>query len=80
MFFNRILIDPNKVHEFILSDINPNFEYDSLKGNINRMFVTDDFEEFSRMYEFAQKRLKRIYDFHFDRLVSDGLVPEDPDI
>ena len=55
-------------------------EYDMLKGNINRMFVTDDKDEFFKMYDYAMIRLKRIYDFHFDRLVSAGLIPEDPEI
>lgn len=48
-------------------------EYDLLKGNINRMFVTNNCEEFQRMYEFAQKRLERIYDYNYHRLVDEEL-------
>ncbi len=33
-------------------------EYDMLKGNINRMFVTDDIKELARMHEFAKNRLE----------------------
>ena len=31
-------------------------EYDMLKGNVNRMFLTDEVAELVKMYEFAQKR------------------------
>lgn len=48
-------------------------EYDMLKGNINRMFVTNNCEEFQKMYEFALKRLERIYDYNYHRLVDDEL-------
>ncbi len=43
-------------------------EYDMLKGNINRMFLTDDAAELVKMYEFAQKRLERIRDYHVKRI------------
>ena len=36
-------------------------EHDSLNGNINRMFVTDDYGEFEAMYSFAKSRLEKIY-------------------
>lgn len=36
-------------------------ETDILKGNINRMMVTDDNEELLRMYAFALERLGKIY-------------------
>lgn len=37
------------------------FEEDMLKGNINRMCVSDDSEELMNMYAHAINRLKRIY-------------------
>lgn len=43
-------------------------EYDMLKGNVNRMFLTDEVAELVKMYEFAQKRLERIYEYHYARL------------
>ena len=30
-----------------------------LKGNVNRMFLTDEVAELVKMYEFAQKRLEK---------------------
>ena len=39
-------------------------EYDVLKGNINRMFVTDDIKELHVQHEYAKKRIERIYDHH----------------
>ena len=43
-------------------------EYDMLRGNINRMFLTDDAAELYVMYEFARKRIERIYDYHVARI------------
>ena len=43
-------------------------EYDMLKGNVNRMFLTDEVAELVKMYEFAQKRLEKIYEYHYGRL------------
>ena len=43
-------------------------EYDVLKGNVNRMFLTDEVAELVKMYEFAQKRLEKIYEYHYGRL------------
>lgn len=43
-------------------------EYNMFKGNINRMFLTDDAAELVKMYEFAQKRLERIFDYHVKRI------------
>ena len=36
-------------------------EHDNLNGNINRMFVTDDYGEFEAMYSFAKSRLETLY-------------------
>ena len=47
-----------------------NIEYDSLKGNINRMCVTDSLSEMLDMYEYAQKRLDKIYQYNKDRLLD----------
>lgn len=45
-----------------------NVEYDLLKGDINRMFITDDVVELNIEYEYAKKRIERIHDYHFARL------------
>ena len=47
-----------------------NIEIDMLRGNINRMCVTDDLSEMISMYEFAQKRLEKIYKHNKDRLLG----------
>ena len=47
-----------------------NYEYDSLIGNINRMCVTDDLSEMIDMYEYAEKRLDKIYQYNKDRLLN----------
>lgn len=44
-----------------------NNEYDMLKGNINRMFVTDDYAELLKQYSVAISRLTRIYEGHKKR-------------
>ena len=36
-------------------------ERDVLDGNINRMFVTDNYGEFEAMYSFAKSRIEKIY-------------------
>ena len=47
-------------------------EYDSLNGNINRMFVTDDYGEFEAMYSFAKSRLETLYAELFYIKFTDG--------
>lgn len=47
-----------------------NIEYDNLKGNINRMCVTDNLSEMIDMYEYAQKRLDKIYQYNKNRLLN----------
>lgn len=49
-------------------------EVESLRGNINRMFVTNDKDEFERMALFARKRLDRIIEYNTCRLYY---VPEE---
>lgn len=36
-------------------------EAEMLKGNINRMMITNDKDELLKMYAFAHERLSRIY-------------------
>lgn len=43
-------------------------EVDMLKGNINRICVTDNTEEMERMYRFAQDRLYNVYCQNKERL------------
>lgn len=45
-------------------------EYDLLRGNIIRMFLTDDLEELEEMYGVAQVRLYKIYGYHYAILNS----------
>lgn len=45
-------------------------EYEMLKENINRMFVTDDTGELYHMYQFVLKRLDRIYQFQRNRILN----------
>lgn len=47
-----------------------NIQYDSLIGNINRMCVTDNLSEMIDMYEYAQKRLDKIYQYNKNRLLG----------
>ena len=42
-------------------------EEDMLKGNINRMCVTDDLKEMEAMRTWALSRVKRIYDINSER-------------
>ena len=45
-----------------------NFECDMLKGNINRLFLSDDIDELQSMFSWADKRLKLIYEYNLKRL------------
>ena len=47
-----------------------NNEIDMLKGNINRMCVTDDISELSKMYQIAQKRIDKIHSMNLDRFIK----------
>ena len=43
-------------------------EIDMLRGNINRMCVTDDDAELESMQQWAKKRIDRIYLYNHQRL------------
>ena len=43
-------------------------EEDMLKGNINRMCVTDDIDELNSMVKYAMKRIQKIFDVNLERL------------
>lgn len=43
-------------------------EINMLKGNINRICVSDDYEELERMYMYAKIRLDEIYDYNLSRI------------
>ena len=49
-------------------------EEDMLKGNINRMCVTDSLKELFKMYDVSLKRISRIYNTNLDRLLYDEKV------
>lgn len=46
-------------------------EEDMLKGNINRMCVTDSLKELYSMYDFALKRISRIYNINLEKFLKD---------
>lgn len=43
-------------------------EIDMLRGNINRMCVTDDDAELESMQQWAKRRIDRIYSYNHQRL------------
>ena len=45
-------------------------EEDMLKGNINRMCVTDDLDELESMAEYAIDRIKKIWRINYERLTE----------
>ena len=46
-------------------------EEDMLKGNINRMCVSDDSDELVEMYRFARLRIQKIFDICLDKFIDD---------
>ena len=54
-------------------------EEDMLKGNINRMCVTDSLKELFKMYDMSLKRISRIYNTNLDRLLYDEKVGDSDD-
>lgn len=51
-----------------MNEIAVHNEYDMLLGEMNRMFLTDDVKELVTVYDFAKRRLDRIYEYHYARL------------
>lgn len=47
-------------------------EEDMLKGNINRMCVTDSLKELFSMYDFALKRISTIYNINLEKFISNS--------
>lgn len=45
-------------------------DMDMIKGNLNRMCVCDTIKELEEMYNFATKRLFRIYRINLERLID----------
>jgi hypothetical protein len=45
-------------------------DMDMIKGNLNRMCVCDTIKELEEMYNFAAKRLFRIYRINLERLID----------
>ena len=54
-------------------------EIDMLRGNINRMCVTDDDAELTSMQQWAKKRIERIYLYNRQRLSEQGRLNEKDD-
>ena len=48
------------------------FLTDSLKGNVSRMCVCEDFQELVSMREWAIKRINAIYSLNEERLKQEG--------
>lgn len=48
-----------------------NIEQDMLKGNINRMCVSDDDNELRRMYFYAQLRIKNIFNICMNKYIDE---------
>lgn len=61
----------NKKNDFINKDFvgeEIEIETDLLKGNINRMCVTDDRQELYIMYSFAKKRIDNLFNYNLKRI------------
>lgn len=61
----------NEKNDFINKDFlkaKIEFEYNSLKGNMNRMCVTHDIQEFQEMYSFAKKRIDNLFNYNLKRI------------
>lgn len=52
-------------------------EQDMLKGNINRMCVSDDSDELVEMYRFAKLRIQNIFDICLDKFIVKKSESED---
>lgn len=51
-----------------MDEIEVRDEYYMLRGNIHRMFVTHNKKGLFQAYNYAKKRLKRIYEYHCTRI------------
>jgi hypothetical protein len=51
-------------------------EYDLLRGNMNRMCVTDDFDELEHMVYFAMRRIHQLEDLNRERLLIAKYGPD----
>ncbi len=49
-------------------------EIDMLQGNINRMMVSDDIEEISKMYYWANKRVSTIFMENIERVIEEERI------
>ena len=49
-------------------------EIDMLQGNINRMMVSDDIEEISKMYYWANKRVSTIFMGNIERVIEEEQI------
>ncbi len=47
-------------------------EHDSLKGNINRMFLTDNIEELRKMKDYAIQRLTQIEAYRILEIIREN--------
>ena len=52
---------------------NKTTEIDMLKGNINRMCVTDDVGELNNMFEHAAERLSWLFDYNYERIKNNNM-------
>lgn len=47
-------------------------EMDGLRGNLNRMCVTDDVQELDKMRKWALRRIERIYNARLENLMQEN--------
>lgn len=45
-------------------------EVDMIRGNINRMCLTQDNSELVKMFDYAKLRLQAIYDYNKERVIN----------
>lgn len=51
-------------------------ETDLLQGNINRMCVTEDEEELKNMKDWAHKRIDKIFDYTYQKIVAKHAIKD----
>lgn len=52
----------------IKNNVELNFEYDMLIGNINRLMITKDIEELYKQLEFISNRILQIFNYRIENL------------